>query len=177
MGTPRRSESTGLRPGALAQPWRARAARVRKLLHPGVCGLHHQLGWPGLRTPGRRAEGTRHGLCGPCWDHLSHGLFLWLSVCLVCNHQGEKPLCLYNTHLAWLGSGLQPATPASTNDTLLRGLGSLGVPHPGSGAGHSLRLLMWHEREELQAHAGTALFLHGVTSVNHKPQQRRGSEL
>ena len=70
VGTPRRSESTGPRPEcALAQPWHAQAARVRKLLRP-FPGLKHWLGRPfGLQTPGRRAEGTRRGLCGPCWDH------------------------------------------------------------------------------------------------------------
>ena len=166
---PRRSESTGLRPEcALAQPWRAWAARVRKLLHP-CPGLYHQLGWPfGLRTPGRRAEGTRHGLCGPSWDHHMVSLSLAFPVFGLQPFQGEKPLCLYNTHLAWLGSGLQPASPASTKDTFLRGLGSLGVPHPGSGAGTLLGAFSCGTNVKNPGPRRYCSLLHRVASVNHK---------
>lgn len=104
VGTPRRSESTGPRPEcALAQPWHAQAARVRKLLR--LCsGLNHWLGWPfGLQTPGRRAEGTCRGLCGPCWDHHTISVSLAFRVFGLQPFQGEKPLSACTTH-AWPGS-------------------------------------------------------------------------
>lgn len=104
VGTPRRSESMGPRPEcALAQPWHAQAARVRKLLR--LCsGLHHRLGRPfRLQTPGRRAEGTRRRLCGPCWDHHTISVSLAFRVFGLQPFQGEKPLSACTTH-AWPGS-------------------------------------------------------------------------
>lgn len=150
VGTPRRSESTGPRPEcALAQPWHAQAARVRKLLR--LCsGLHHWLGWPfGLQAPGRRGRGhTPRAL----WAMLgsSHDLFLWLSVCLVCNHFKVKSHSLPVQHMPGLAQ-FWAATrhPCFHKGHIPEGPGQPGSPTPGlRGRDTPWSLLMRHECEE-----------------------------
>ena len=157
--TPQRSQGTGPR---------SESARVRKLLH--LCpGLHQQLGQPSrLRTPGQRAEGTRHGLCRPCWAQ-SHGLFLWLSMGFVCTNFKVKSHSLPLQHrpgLAWFRPGTRhpffhkghiPEGPWAAREshtwaqgqTLLRAFScATNVKNLGPRRYHSL--------------------LHGVTGVTHK---------
>lgn len=114
------------------------------------------------------AGGTRHQALRAHAGIITWSLFsLAFRVFGLQPFQGEKPLCLYNTHLAWLGSGLQPATPASTNDTFLRGSGQPGESTPGlRGRDTPWRLLMWHRQQKNPGPRRYCSLLHGVTSVN-----------